>query len=213
MVRKDLIMGVNGSPTQQNMDGSQVNRRRGNRCTWPRTARLNTKRVSRESESTVPFYNVDGVHKAYGRDGRVIYLPNVIPNEKFMITSRNARARSRRLKKLSSHDLRYQTVSWNEDVPLKKLKLKAVKKAKAEPKFKAHTGEDNPELDILGGACETVSGLGWRVIRANLQPHGKHYTAQCILSNGDYQKSVIIENVRDEEDLLDSLHKVHRATV
>ena len=204
-------MPVNGSPTQQNMDGSQVNRRRGNRCTWPRTARLSAKATSRESESTVPFWNVSGTHKAYGRDGRVIELPTVIPNEDYMITSVNSRSRFRRLKKLSSHRLSVQTVEWNDSVPL--LKVKTAKTIKAEPKAKAHTGEDNPQLDMLGGACETVSCEGWTVLRASLKQHGKWYVAQCLLSNGEYEKKVIFEKVQDEEHLLTLLHDVYQATV
>jgi len=204
-------MPVTGSPTQQGMDGSQVNRRRGNHCSWPRTARLNSKLVSRESETTIPFFNVEGTHVARGCDDRPVILPTVVPNEDYMITSINSRSRSRRLKKHSSHDLRYQMVSWNDDVPLRKVKVS--KKTKAEPVVKAHTGEDNTQLDMLGGACESVSCRGWTVVRASMQPYGKHYTAKCLLSNGKYEKKVTIEDVRDEENLLNLLHYIHNATV
>jgi hypothetical protein len=201
-------MPVTGSPTQQNLDGSQVNRKHGNKMVWNKQARHNRMRVVSESETVIPVFSENGTHISCGRYDRKITLPSVEYSDTLVlkIKKRGKRGSKGPFSVNQGSIFRCATVS-DSIVPLEK-RQKAVK-VPSEPKQKDSKGTDAPQCDCLGGATESVSCRDWTVKKINLTKHGKWYRADCLLSNGDYAKPVIIEKAMNAEHIAHILRTVH----
>lgn len=227
-------MAVTGSPTRDRIDGSQVNRKRGNRIRrglthWKPWERDNGRGSVVESITEVLTYRITGTHEARNtlHDGplgftRMVTLPTVEPVE-----TRTVQRGGKRIHK-SPQTLNMGAVSTLYGAT--EIVERRVKAEGKEPKpidvqnirirnpkgLKNKHSKDAPKMAVCDGATKTVSSEGWKLKRIELHRIGvtKYSDAVAVCGHPDgYSKSIVLRRVKSEQDAIAQLAIIHRINV